>query len=79
MRYARTVVAALTFWGCSGETVPPSPSPFSPYSGGFVLTGLTPGVAMNLRASAPGYVDKDTTVTPTSGAQTALLITPSRE
>lgn len=127
MRYARTVVAALTLWGCSGETVPSSPfspSPPAPdavawlwgmvieqsgaciadatvrvvdgqglgrtvaqeepcdawaYSGGFVLAGLTPGVAMTLRASAPGYVDKDTTVIPTLEGQTALLIAPSRE
>ena len=129
MRYARTVVAAVTLWGCSGETVSPSPSPFSPYTpptrdavaylwgmvidesgvcianasvrvvggqglgrtavqeepcgvweygGGFVLTGLTAGVAMTLRASAPGYFDKDTTVVPTSGAQTALLISPEK-
>lgn len=49
------------------------------YGGGFVLTGLTPGVAMTLRVSAPGYAAKDTTVFPRVGAQTALLITPSRE
>jgi hypothetical protein len=49
------------------------------YGGGFLLTGLTPGVAMTLRVSAPGYAPKDTTVLPRVGAQTALLITPSRE
>ena len=124
MRHVRTVVAALTLWGCSGETAPSSPaSPRTPvgpaslwgmvvedsggcidatvhvvagqavgrsvaqeqpcsvwdYGGGFVLAGLAPGVAMTLRVSAPGYVDKDTTVVPRLGAQTALLITPSRE
>ena len=49
------------------------------YGGGFFLAGLTPGVAMTIRVSAPGYVAKDTTVVPRLGSQTALLITPSRE
>ena len=49
------------------------------YGGGFVLAGLTPGVAMTLRVSAPGYAARDTTVVPALGPQTALLITPSRE
>ena len=124
MSYARTIVAALTVWGCSNETSPSAPA--SPrldnpaslwgmvidgsglcitsatvrviggqaigrslaqeepcdawgYGGGFLLTGLTPGVAMTLRVSAPGYVAKDTTVVPRLGPQTALLIAPSRE
>jgi hypothetical protein len=49
------------------------------YDGGFVLAGLTPGVAMTLCVSAPGSVAEDTTVVPRLDPQTALLITPSRE
>ena len=39
------------------------------YSGGFEFDSLTPGVPMTLRASAPNYVDLDTTVYPTLGMQ----------
>jgi hypothetical protein len=39
------------------------------YSGGFEFDSLTPGVPMTLRASAQGYVDRDTTVYPTLGVQ----------
>ena len=39
------------------------------YSGGFEFDSLTPGVPMKLRASAPDYVDLDTTVYPTLGTQ----------
>ena len=42
--------------------------------GGFVFKNLTPGEAMTLRATAVGYVTKDTTVVPSSGPQTALVI-----
>ena len=48
------------------------------YSGGFWFDSLTPGVPMTLRLSAPGYVDLDTTVTPTGGAQQAFLFEPAR-
>jgi hypothetical protein len=39
------------------------------YSGGFAFDSLTPGLPMTLRASAPNYVDLDTTVYPTLGWQ----------
>jgi hypothetical protein len=48
------------------------------YSGGFEFKNLTPGVEMTLRTSAPGYAPKEVTVVPTSGAQMALLIEPTR-
>jgi len=39
------------------------------YSGGFEFDSLTPGLPMTLRASAPDYVDLDTTLYPTLGSQ----------
>jgi hypothetical protein len=42
------------------------------YDNEILLTGLTPGVAMTLRASAPGYEPQTTTVIPTGGPQTAV-------
>jgi hypothetical protein len=38
------------------------------------FTGLTPGVEMTLRVSAPGYSPQVVTVIPTSGPQTALVL-----
>jgi hypothetical protein len=38
------------------------------------FAGLTPGVEMTLRASAPGYSSQVVTVIPTSGPQTALVL-----
>jgi hypothetical protein len=49
------------------------------YGGGFLFDGLSPDVEMTIRVSAPGYVAMETTVIPTSGPQTALLIAPSPE
>jgi hypothetical protein len=41
---------------------------------------LTPGVAMTIRSSAPGYAPKDTTVVPPSyGVYTATVIGLTRE
>ena len=41
---------------------------------------LTPGVAMTIRASAPGYATKDTTVVPSAyQVYSTLLIVPDRE
>ena len=42
------------------------------YSGGFVFGGLTPGVEMIIRASAPGYAPLVGSVTPYTGGQTAF-------
>lgn len=36
--------------------------------GGFVLTDLTPGLSMTIRATAPGYLSLDKTVTPAPGS-----------
>jgi hypothetical protein len=46
------------------------------YGGGFVFKGLRPGVPMTIRASAPGYVDLEKTITPTLGPQMAVLFAP---
>ena len=48
------------------------------YGAGFEFKNLKEGEAMTLRASAPGWAAKEVTVVPTSGAQTALLIEPTR-
>lgn len=51
---------------------------------GFTFRDLTPGVAVTIRATAPGYATKDTTVVPTLiviryEALTGVMITPSKE
>ena len=46
--------------------------------GGVVFRNLIPGEPMTLRVSAPGYLDVDITVIPTTGAQQAVLVTPTR-
>lgn len=48
------------------------------YDGGIFFLGLTPGVEMTLRASAPGYAAQEKTVTPTSGGGTVTVIQLSR-
>jgi hypothetical protein len=48
------------------------------YDGGVVFKDLTPGVAMTLRATAPGWAPLEKTVVPSSGATGAILFTPSR-
>lgn len=48
------------------------------YGAGFEFKNLAEGVPMILRASAPGWAPKEVTAVPTSGAQTALLIEPTR-
>jgi hypothetical protein len=47
------------------------------YDGGVVLKNLTPGVAMTLRAWAPGYVAQEKTLIPSLGTQMAVLFAPS--
>jgi hypothetical protein len=42
-------------------------------AGGFTFMNLRSGVAMTIRASAPGYIDVEKTVVPTLGPQTAFL------
>ncbi len=44
-----------------------TPCDYWGYGGGFDFTGLTPGVAMTLRASAPGYASVEKTVRPSPG------------
>jgi hypothetical protein len=48
------------------------------YANGFYFEDLVPGIPMTLRVSAPGYADMEQKVSPTSGAQTAFLFTPTR-
>jgi hypothetical protein len=48
------------------------------YGAGFEFNNLTEGVEMTIHASAPGWAATEVTVVPTSGAQTALLIEPTR-
>jgi hypothetical protein len=43
------------------------------YAVGFTFLNLRSGVAMTIRASAPGYIDVEKTVVPTLGPQTAVL------
>ena len=47
------------------------------YGGGFYFGKLTPGVAVTLRASAPGYVDEDVTMMPNAGAGSTFTIVPT--
>ena len=62
----------------TGETVMQStPCDAWAYGGGFMFDSLTPGVAMTLRASAPGYVDEDLTITPISGPHSTFVIVPA--
>ncbi len=44
------------------------------YGNEILLTGLTPGVEMTLLVSAPGYEPRTTTVIPTPGPRTAVLL-----
>lgn len=48
-------------------------SVWDPY-GGVVISDLSPGVEMTLRASAPGYAAGEQTVTPTRGQQMGLVM-----
>lgn len=41
--------------------------------GGFVLTDLTPGLTMTIRATAPGYLSLDKTITPTLAPQALVF------
>jgi hypothetical protein len=43
------------------------------YSGGIEFHDLTPGVAMTLRASAPGFTAQERRVVPSSGPTSALI------
>ena len=44
------------------------------YGGGFTFTGLSPGVEMTLRASAPGWSTEEKTFVPHLGVQTTVQI-----
>jgi hypothetical protein len=48
------------------------------YDGGVFFKDLTPGEAMTLRATAPGWAPLEMTVVPSSGPYGAFLFTPSR-
>lgn len=47
------------------------------YSGGVEYHNLTAGVAMTLRATAPGYAAEEKTITPSVGAVSAIVFAPS--
>ena len=51
-------------------------TPCGPWDGGseFIFRGLTSGVAVTLRAAAPGYVAKEVTVLPARTRDVAALI-----
>lgn len=44
------------------------------YAGGVEYHDLAAGVPMTLRATAPGYATKDSTVTPSTGPQSAIIL-----
>jgi len=48
------------------------------YDGGVLFKDLTPGVAMTLRATAPGWAPLEMTVVPTAASYSVTLFTPSR-
>ena len=45
------------------------------YGGGFYFKDLTPGIAITIRASAPGYGPREMTVMPFTGGYKALAVT----
>lgn len=62
-----------------GQTLAQSlPCAIYDYGGGALFEDLTPGVAMTVRASAPGYADLEKTLIPISGLQPAALFWPAR-
>ena len=68
----------------AGKTLVQDPNCYLWGDVGFQFKDLTPGVAMTIRVSAPGYATKDTTVvpwveTPYTGPVTPLFIMPSKE
>jgi hypothetical protein len=57
-----------------GQSIPQeTPCDAWAYSGGFLFTNLIPGVPMTIRASAPGFADREMTVIPSSGPQQSVL------
>ena len=60
----------------AGVTVPQTtPCDAWAYDGGVLFKDLTPGVAMTLRATAPGWAPLEKTVVPSAGPYSALLFT----
>ena len=77
------VVSVVSGQG-AGQSLVQDPNCYHWEEMGFEFKNLTPGVAMTIRVSAPGYVTKDTTVvpwieTPYTGPVTPLSIVPSIE
>jgi hypothetical protein len=63
----------------AGPSVPQTtPCDAWAYDGGVFFKNLTPGVAMTLRATAPGWDPLEKTVVPSSGPQQTVLFAPSR-
>jgi hypothetical protein len=57
-------------------TIVPQKGPCGPwdYFGGIEFRGLTEGVEMTIRLSAPGYSDKELTLIPASAGQSASIM-----
>jgi hypothetical protein len=47
--------------------------------GGFVLSNLTAGLSMTIRATAAGYLSLDKVITPSLGPQPVVLFAPRKE
>ena len=63
----------------AGVTVPQTtPCDAWAYDGGVLFKDLTPGVAMTLRATAPGWAPVEKTVVPSTGPYAAVFLEPSR-
>ena len=65
--------------GEPGEKIRQEPCSVWDYGGGVELKALTPGVAIKLRASAPGYVTRDQSFLPSVGSYSAVFIELSRD
>jgi hypothetical protein len=62
-----------------GERITQEPCAVWDYAGGVELKGLTSGVEVKLRGSAPGYVTRDQSFLPNVGSFSAVFIELSRE
>ena len=49
------------------------------YDDGIFFKGLTPGLEITLRASAPGYAPQEKTIVPSPGSQMTVVFAPSRQ
>jgi hypothetical protein len=71
---AGATVQVVAGQGVGRSVAQTTPCSIWDYSGGFNFDDLTSGVAMTLRGSAPGWTSFEKTVTPHTGAQSAVVI-----